>query len=37
MPDKAESLEFHTRAGFAAVGETGTGERRQVLLAKRLG
>jgi GNAT superfamily N-acetyltransferase len=37
MPDNAESLAFHASAGFAAVGETATGERRQVLLAKRLG
>lgn len=37
MPDNAESLGFHTHTGFAVAGETGTGERRQVLLAKRLG
>lgn len=37
LPDNPESLEFHTRLGFAAVGETNTGGRRQILLAKRLG
>lgn len=36
LPENAESLDFHVRAGFVAVGETRTGERRQVLLAKRL-
>lgn len=37
QPDNAASGDFHIRVGFAAVGESGTGERRQVLLAKRLG
>lgn len=36
QPGNAGSLAFHTRVGFAAIGETGAGERRQVLLAKRL-
>lgn len=37
LPDNPESLAFHTRVGFRMVGETVTGDRRQVLLAKRVG
>lgn len=34
QPDNGPGLDFHRRVGFAMIGETGDGDRRQVLLAR---